>query len=346
MKRLISILFLTFLLFSLVSCSQRQTQPKEGEQKEQEEKKQGEEEKEDDKEEKPDKKEGEKLVENYARALVLRDNRIKNYYSESMKQNTADYTPAQDPHPNGYMMDKIEEKEGKLEGKVKIFTVFTGEPYFSSDENNITIIKEKGSYVIDKIEKSKTTEIVEYDKVLFMKEDGDVKGKEVVRLDDLPRFAMPQGASPDQKFRVGRERFGPVALAPEDKKLAVTTIGENPSLMVVDAEKKQVKPLDLFFEGNAQSIMWSQDGKFIVVEMANKTGAKYLYIYDVEKEKRIDDPMKNVMKPDKYSINNSYWTSDNQLIFNVAGVSNLTADEQKKTGAYKLDVKNVSLSKF
>lgn len=339
MRKLISVLLAVAMIFALSSCSQRKTQPKEQDNEKQSEKEKN-------KEDKPDKKEGEKVLHGYARALILRDNKVNIHYSENMKRNTKDLTPSADPHPNGYSLDTIEEKEGSLEGKLKIFSVYSGEPYFSSDESKVTIVKEKDVYVIDKIEKSKSTEVNENDKVLFIKKEGDVKGKEVIKIDDIPRFATPQGASPDQKFVIGREKFGPIALDPEEKKLAVTTMGENPALMIVDIEKKQVKPLDLFFEGNARSIAWSQDGKFIALEMSNREGSKYIYIYDTEKEKRIDDPMKDVIKPDKYSVNNIHWISETELVFNVSGVSKLTPDEEKKAGSYKFDVKNVNLTKY
>ena len=75
-------------------------------------------------------------------------------------------------------------------------------------------------------------------------------------------------------------------------------------------------------------------------------GAGLINIYDVEKEKRIDDPMKDELKSDKFTLNTPYWISENELLFNAVGISKLEPDEQKKTGSYKFDVKNVSLSKF
>jgi len=340
MRRLMCLIISLLTALALISCSGRKASPKQGEDTNNQE------EQSNDKEEKPDKKEGENLLNNYARALILRDSKIKNYYSLNMAQGASNLPPLLNPHPNGYKIDSVEEKEGKLQGKIKLFTVYTGEPYFSSDESSVTVIKEKETYVIDKIEKSKTTEVSEKEKALYMREEGDVKGKEIIKLDELPRFATPQGGSPDLKYNVGRDRFGPLALDIEGSKLAISTVGVNPSIMILDTKKKQVKPLDLFFDENVQSIAWSQDGKFLAVEMINKGGARFLYIYDVEKEKRVDDPMKEALKSDKYSIDNPHFISENELVFNVSGVAKLTADEQKKAGAYKFDVKNVSITRF
>lgn len=339
MKKHISIVLSLFIIIGLTSCSQRKAQPKEekGQKQEQQDSENG---------EKPDKKEGERLLNEYARALVLRDSKVKMFYSEGLKQSTGSLTPSPNPHPNGYKVGSVGEKEGKLEARLTIFSVYTGEPYFASDESGVTIIKEKGSYVIDKIEKSKSTEVNEKDKTLFMKEDGDIKGKDIVKLDELPRFATPQGASPDQKFNIGRDKFGPVAMDPDSKKLAVTVMGENSALMIMDIEKKHADPVDLFFDGTPDSIAWSQDGKFMAVEMSNKDESKFVYVYDVEKAKRVDDPMKEALRRDKYTISNPYWISENELVFNVSGISQLSPDDQKKTGSYKFDVKNVSLTKF
>jgi hypothetical protein len=328
-------------MLGISACTKRKSQPPEGDKKQE----QGD--KSDDKKEKMDTKQGQNVAEDYMRALILRDeNKIKNLYSASMKQRTTSLTPAQNPHPNGYMVDTFEEKEGVLSGKARIFSVTTGEPYFSADESTITIIKEKGMYVIDKVEKSKSLEITEKDRVLWTKEDGDIKGKETLKLDEVPRYGTPQGTSPDQKFPIGRDKFGPIAMDAEGKMLAVTTVGTNPAILLVDIEKKKATPLDIFFNGSAQSIVWSQDAKFLAVEMSNPQGARFLNVYDVEKEKKVDDPMKDALKSSKYSINTPYWSSKNELIFNVSGASQLTPDEQKQTGSYKFDVKNMNLTKF
>lgn len=336
MRKFLGVLLSILLILNFASC-QRQKAPPE----KQDEKKDSE------KEEKPDKKEGEKLLDNYMRALVLRDsNGIKLFYSENLKQSSGNFIFAENPHPNGFMIDAMEEKEGKLEGKVTLLSVTTGKPYFSLDESTITIIKEKGTYVIDKIEQSKSSEVTEKDKALFMKEEGDVKGKEILKIDEVPEFTTPQGGTPGQKFSIGREGFGPIAGDSKGEKLALSTKGKYPALMTMEAKEKKVKPIDLYFEETVESIAWSQDGKFLAAEMLSKTGSKLIYVYDVEKGEKVDDPMKNVLKPAKYSVNTPYWISDNELVFNVSGLPGASPDEQKNVGSYKFDVKNTSLTKF
>jgi len=338
MKRLLIMFLCLLLTVSFVSCSGRRAQSgKEEEEKAQQGKK--------DKEEKLEKGEGKELVDSYIRSLIVRDQNIDSFYSEGMLKASQNYTPLANPHPNGYKIGALEEKEGKLEGTVQLFSVFTGKPYFSSDESKITVIKEKGSYVIDKIEKKKTTEVNEKDNALILREDGDVQGKEIIKIDELPGFGTPQGARPDQKFTIGRDGFGPVALDPEGKNLALSTRGTYPAVIVLDIEKKQAKPLDLYFEENIQSICWSQDGKYLAVEMANSDGTRFIYIYDSEKGEKIDDPMKDALPQEKFTIDNPFWTSESEIIFNVSGVSNLSPEEQKRTGSYKFDVKNVTLTK-
>lgn len=340
MKKFMYIFLSILLVLNISSCSKRKAAPPSGMENEK-----GTEEKKD--EDKPDKNEGKKLLDQYLRALVLRDTgKMSSFYSESLKQQTVNFSSQPDPHPNGFILDTVNEKEGKLEAKAKLLSVYTGQPYFSSDENAYTIIKEKGSYVIDKIEGGKGTEIVEKDGALFMKEGGDVKGKEIVKLNELPGYMTPQGAAPDQKYSVGRDRFGPIAGDGEGKKIAMTTIGTYPSLMVMDIKEKKVKPLDLFFNLTVLSMSWSQDGSYIAVEVSNSKGLKSLFVYDAEKGKRIDDPVENIANPEKYSINTPYWISDSELVFNVTAAAGLTADEQKAAGSYKMDAKNLSLTKY
>lgn len=336
-KKYICIILSMILCLDMASCSLRKASPappkKPNEKKEDADK--------------PDKNEGKKLLEQYLRALIIRDSaRISSFYSESLKQQAVNFSTQPNPHPNGFTIDSVEEKEGKLQAKVKLLSVYTAEPYFSSDSSSFTIIKEKGSYVIDKIEQEKTTEIVQKENALFMKEGGDVKGKEIIKLAELPGYAVPQGATPDQKYPVGKDRFGPIAGDAEGKKLAVTTVGKYASLMVLEVKDKKVKPLDLYFDVSAQSIAWSQDGNFLAVEVLNAAGTKSVYIYDIEKGKRLDDPVKSIVKPGKYSVDTPYWISENELVFNVSAVQNLTPDEMKTAGSYKLDAKSLSLTKY
>ncbi|HBM79521.1 MAG TPA: hypothetical protein DD426_01560, partial [Clostridiaceae bacterium] len=266
-------------------------------------------------------------------------------YSEGLKQQAGSFAAIQNPHPNGYKVDNLEEKDGKLEGSAVLLSVSTGKPYFSLDENKYTIIKEKNKYVIDKIEKSKNTEVMEKNRTLFKKEGGDIKGKEIIKLDDLPAFAVPQGATPDQKFSVGRDAFGPVAGDAEGKMLAISTKGNHPAIIVYDGKQKKAKSIDLFFNNTIDSLSWSEKGKYLSAEVTNPGGTKSVFIYDPENEKKIDDPMKNAMKPGKYTIINSYWISDDELVFTVQLKSTLPANEQNMAGTYKFDVKNLSITR-
>jgi WD40 repeat protein len=278
--------------------------------------------------------------------LILRDSNISIYYSQGLRKSIVNPAPMKEPHPNGYKIGPMEEKGGKLEGSATLFMVYTGRPYFSADESKFEILKEKGSYAIDKIEKSKSMEISEKEKALVMREEGDVKGKEIVKLDELPEFAAPQGASPDKKFTIGRDAFGPIAMDPESKKLALSTTGTNPTLLLMDVEKKQITPLDLYFDNQVQSVSWSQDGKYLSVEMSGRSGTGFLYIYDAEKESLVDDPMKDALKASKFTISNAYWISGSELVFNASGIGKLGSGDEKKAGSYKFDVKNLNLSKF
>lgn len=344
MRRIFCCIILFAISLSLISCSsQRKSEPPKGEESSQE---QGGTTGQGGQGEKLDKNEGKKVVEDYMRALILRDtDKIKSFYSSGMKQSSGNFTPAAEPHPNGYKIDNLTEKEGKLTGKATIFSVSDNVPYFSADESSITVIKEKGSYLIDKIEKTKSTEVIEKDKSLFMKQDGDIKGKEVVKLDDIPQYSAPQGSTPDVKYPIGREGFGPISLDPDSKVLALSTVGTNPALMTMDAEGKKFKVLDLYLQGKVRSLTWSEDGKSIAALMSGTAG-DFLKIYDAEKGKIVDDPMKNAFKSTTYTIQNPYWTSEGQLVFNVMGLSSLTADQQKQVGSYKFDIKNNSLARY
>lgn len=287
------------------------------------------------------------MIEGYLTALVLRDQEgAKNFYSTKLKGSIVNIEPAKEPHPNGYRMDAMEDSEGKIEGKVTVYSVSTGSPYFASDENTVTVVKEKGSYVIDGIEKSKSTEVIEKDRSLFMKKEGEISGKEIIKLDDLPKFGSPQGGTAGQRFAVGHDGFGPIALDGEGKKLALASYGTYPSLIVVDIEGKKATVLDLFFEGTPLALNWSGDGKFLSLLMSGANGNGFINIYDAEGDKKIDDPVKDTFDSGKYSINTPYWDDENRLLFNVSGTAGAPGEGKKQDGAYRLDPEKLSLTKL
>lgn len=352
MKKLVLIIIMLFIFTAasagLSSCSRKSKDESKGSKKQGEEK----DSKEDEEKEKLDSKEAEKVIEEYARALIMRDNvKIKSLYSKSLVGSTVEFTSKPNPHPIGYKIEKPEERGESFEGKITMFSVFTGQPYFSSDETKCTIIKEKGKYVIDKIQGVKFSEINESNNTLFIKEGGDIEGERIVKINELPIFGVPQGATPDKKFSISHERFGPIALDSEGKKLAVSTTGAStagtyPAIMIINIEDKNIKILDVYMNETVSEIHWNKDGKLLSVLMSDSRGTNYLYIYDMEKGKKVDDAIKDALNKNKYSVETPYWDSKDELVFNVSGVGSLTPDEKKKIGSYKFDVKNMNLIKY
>lgn len=354
MKRLMLIIIMIFMFtaasLGLSSCTNKGKDESKGSKKQSEENKDP---KEDEEKEKLDPKEAEKVMEEYAKALIMRDNvKIKSLYSKNLVGSTVEFTSKPNPHPIGYKIEKPTEKDGSFECKVIVFSVYTGQPYFSSDETKSTIIKEKGKYVIDKIQEVKFSEINESNNTLFMKEGGDIEGNRIVKINELPIFGVPQGATPDKKFSISHEKFGPIALDSEGKKLAVSTAsttptaGAYPAIMIINIEDKNTKTLDLYMDASVEEIHWNKDGKLLSVLMSDPKGTNFLYIYDMEKGKKVDDPIKDTLNKNKYNIKMPYWDSKDELVFNASGVGSLSPDENKKLGTYKFDVKNMNLIKY
>lgn len=333
MKKIIYIVISILLVMNLFGCN-RQKNSEQNNEKANEETQD---------EAKLDKKEAQKILNDYMISLILKDeNKTKLLYSSNLKKNMQNYKTSAEPHVSGYKIENIEQKENKFEVKAIIFSIESNKPYFNADESKYTIIKENDSYVIDKIENSKYIEVLQQEKILFMKEEGDTKGIELIKTDEIPAFAVPQGATPDIKLNIGRDNFGVIALDPEMKKLAITTVGNFPALLVLDIKEKKAKPIDVFTDSSIRAVAFSPDGVYAAVELKNNKNISYLYFYNIQEVKRVQTNINDVINVDKYSIDTYYWISDSEIVLSIAPI----ADSKKYQGAYKLDLKNMSLAKL
>jgi hypothetical protein len=186
-----------------------------------------------------DMKASREFMDNYMRYVIKRDNgAMKSFYSTEIKSQMKNIPTNPNPHPVGYKIEEGENKEKNAEFRAHIYNANSGEPYYSDDVFKYTITMESGKMVINKIEKENTTEIFEKGKALYKREGDKAKGELAVALQDLPYYVVPKGAqTPEQKFPVPRKAFGPCAISPDGKSMAITSVGEQTLLAIVKQEQ-------------------------------------------------------------------------------------------------------------
>lgn len=210
-----------------------------------------------------DVKAAKQFMDNYMRYVMkMNTGAMKSFYSEKMKQNLHDVQTPLEPHPVGFKIEEGEGKSDKAEFKAHIYNTITAKTYYSDDTFKYTVIMESGKMVIDKIEKEKVIEVYEKNKNLYKREGDKAQGEPLISVDYMPQFAVPKGASsPEQKFAVPRDKFGPCAISPDGKNIAVTSMGVHTFLGIVSAEEsKQTMTTKEGSEGKAGGKSGSDQG--------------------------------------------------------------------------------------
>ena len=178
------------------------------------------------------------FIDNYMRYAIKRNQGpMHSFYGSKIKTRIKNTTVSKDPHPIGYSVSEGEGKDKKAEFKVHIFSGSTNLPYFSDDEFKYIVGMEKTKMVIEDIEKGKSVELFEKNKVLYKREGDKLKGEPLISLKDLPNYAVPKESSIlEQKFAVPKESFGPCALSPDGKSSLITSFYKNSFIGIIDEE--------------------------------------------------------------------------------------------------------------
>lgn len=311
------------------------------------------------------------------------DTAAKSFYSSKVKESIKSDTPkVPEPHPVGYKIEGGESKKDKREMKATIYSSYTGAPYFSEDSFKYTLILEKGRLLIDKIEKEKSIEVFAKKNILYKREGDKVEGDKLLTTDELPYFATSKSAA-EQKFQVSKDSFGPCAIASDGKKIVITTVGSNSLIAIAEMEESEeavaleggdkqgggqgeggggggaqggeqpggaqkkpkikITPVDLYFKNKINVVNFSPDGKKFIVEFTSPDGMSRMLMYDSGKGDIVKTPIDKQFKEGSFSVKNSYFISDDEIVFNVEPGKDTTSEEKMLKGEWILDIKKQKL---
>lgn len=391
MKKLLVLPIIIFLVFSTGCPDKSDNSPKNSENKTQVMK--------------IDPKSAKSFMENYMGYVLKRDTgAMKSFYSPELKDKIRDIPVQSNPHPVGFKLGEGESKEKNVEFKVHIYNAFTGSPYYSDDSLKYTVTMNNGKMYIDKIEKDKTTvEVYSKGGTLYKKEGDKVIGDYIVSLQDLPDYGIPRyTSSPEQKFPIPKQSFGPCAISPDGKSIVITSTEKHSFLALVEGgggkeqgkgteketmnmqpgEKKQggggkeqagggeesqqgqqtqespsekelervknqtVKPIDFLLDTKVNLITFSPNGKMFAVEYLPQGKLTNILVYKGEGGDVIETKINKQFRPDRFSITNPYFSSEDKLVFTVEPVRDATKEEQSQGGTWNYDMKEEKLSKI
>ncbi|SKA95328.1 hypothetical protein SAMN05443428_1187 [Caloramator quimbayensis] len=185
-------------------------------------------------ENKIDKNAASAFINNYLAYVLKGDfDGMKSFYNDEVKSQIKSIPVSSSSRPVGYKIDTDDSglEESQNEGKSAAFKVHlfnSGQdiPYFSDDLYKYTVELKNNKMVISKIEKEKSTEIYEKNKVLYKREGDKIKGEKILSLSEMPDFiSLSNTLYPGQKIPLPKDGFGPCAISPDGKNILITTKG-------------------------------------------------------------------------------------------------------------------------
>ncbi len=276
------------------------------------------------------------VIEDYLFALIRRDDRAaRALLTEAGKRDHISTTS--NPHPNGFRVLEGEFKDEVYEVEAVIDDIYTGNPFYSATSYQIGVAKEGDRVLISRItRKDQVTLMAKGSALTLSSEKGEQK---LFELTDVPKEMTPQGAEVTTLFGVGRTSFGPVALSPDRKLAAFSTVGTHGMVGVYDLVARKVVPVDLYYGATVSSLAWSISGERLAIEVNTPAGVTNIFVYD-RALKRAETKIRATAPLPQYSTNTPAFVGE-KLAYNLVPVE-ATADKSAAGWYLYCFVKNES----
>ncbi len=154
-------------------------------------------------------------------------------------------------------------------------------------------------------------------------------------MDDLPDEFIPQGATPDTVFGVGKEGVALLSFSPLGDRLAFVTWGTHGYLGMIAAAGGAAEGIDLHFEGLTVDVRWSPDSQYIAAVVDEPTGNKFLIAYRLSPRERIALGLEGMFPPEEFDLRYPNWTGPVQFTFEAQHTGSET---DAKDGTWLADV--------
>lgn len=255
--------------------------------------------------------------------------------------------PTSNPHFTAYSItDPSKPSARELLFTVTIQETYTADPYSSLVTEDITVIREGDGYLIDQVAGSRQALARGENGALYLELTDQPPGK-LIELVDLPNEFTPQGAGTDVAFGVGRDAFGPVAIAPDQSIVAFITQGLHPLLAYLylspDLAEQQLTGIDLFFEAGGEELAWSGTGKYLAAIINTPAGSSTLLVFDSNGRRIALPTLQDKFPHPNYALTSPRWHQD-LLSFTVSAGETEKIDSDL-LGIWLLDIERKTLEK-
>lgn len=289
------------------------------------------------------------LAESFVRARLARDeNAAKGFMAPDAATKLAAHPvpgTTSNPRLTGFALgDRGPTANGRAVAAIYSET-HTGESYARATEETVTIGYVLGALKVIDLAADPGRRVTVVHKAGVITTQGPANApSRTIRLTDLPNDFVPQGGGPESRFGVGQSAFGPLALSPDFRQLALTTRGTHAFLAVYRLAEGNLAGVDLYYGGGvSRDLHWSPDSRYLSVPVDTAAGTSRTDVYDLTTVKKLNLNLFKTFPPGTYSFVPVSWTpSANRLTLEV------TREDQKpddQTGRWMLNVPSGELSR-
>ncbi len=299
----------------------------------------------------PSSQDAQALVESFVRARLARDeNAAKGFMTPGAGSKLAAH-PVPGITTNIPLANFALADRGPVTGGRAVAVVYTetqpGQPFSRVTEETVTVGYVSGSFKIVDLAADLGRRVSTAHQAGVITTEGPAKTpSRTIRLADLPNQFGPQGGEPDNRFGIGKDGFGPLALSPDFRQLAITTRGTHAFLAVYRLAEGSLTGIDLYYGGGvSRDLYWSPDSRYLAVPIDTAAGTTRTDVYDLTTVKKLglNRILFQTFPTETYSFVPVSWSPiANRLILEV------TREDKKqddKTGRWMLNVPPGELSR-
>lgn len=270
----------------------------------------------------------------------------------------------------GYKVVGVEKIGTNIEAKVDIIYSEKGKPYYSINNLNYILKKDKDKVLITNVDEKKSLvffqEVVEGIPIFMVGEGKTSKSDVIFNSKELPSYvSVKTNYLEEKKVKVDSNSFGPAAISGDGRQMVISTVQNGNTLLLViekalqafndekliagdgtgnpesnqeTKDKVEVDGVDYFEKSSVEFVAFSPSGDVIYAQV--KSGDKVgLSLYSSSSKEIISKNIMEKFNSPEYTITNAYFNNENSLILQVENT------KEKKLESYVLDVLNDKITK-
>ncbi|MDP4177802.1 MAG: hypothetical protein Q8900_05605 [Bacillota bacterium] len=363
MKKIVSIILIGIFMFSFASCSLKQNKKSESNKSENV----------------FDIKIAQNIVNVYMGYLIKDDQEnIKKMYSKELSSKTKS-SAANDLKVLGYKIEDINEIGHTGVFKVNVARSSINKPAAVLDEYTVKVKKEENEYKIDDINSETNREAYNQADELRLRTKGNVKTNLIADTDGIPEYVYPKDDKASVvKIDTPKNNFGMINFSYGGTNLAVSTYNKDSFIGIIKIDEslavqggqdesqagsqsenkgssstnikeppvgKEIAPVDLLKDSKIDSMVFSLDEKFLVVQYTNALGSKNLRVYYSESGNIIPFKFEDIYDANLYNVVFSSFDND---VLNYEVTKNPKSSNAKEEilGKWQLDLEKFKQKKL